>query len=208
MPPKAKTSSSDKVVCACGCGKVLSRRTQTRHLQACGPVMAVAEVIETRAYFGKRGAEGPESPQPQKRQRLRNSELDNRNLLPTPTPEASGYTPPQAVAPPNPLPSPTPAPSPPSKNLVVSQAAHEALSAPWTGPADFRYGDDKVFEDSNDTNGETALPVLIAGPTESEGSDTDSEGDDDGIGSSRTNVEDIPDIFEADADLNAEEYSM
>ena len=31
---------------------------------------------------------------------------------------------------------------------------------------------------------------------------------DDGIGSSRTNVEDIPDIFEADADLNAEEYSM
>ena len=51
MPPKAKTSSTDRIIYSCGCGDTVSRRMQTRHLQGHGPLMAVAGIIETRAYF-------------------------------------------------------------------------------------------------------------------------------------------------------------
>ena len=59
--------------------KALRQRQQSHHLQVCGPVMAVAEVIETRAYFCKRGIENPEPPPPQKRQRLEASEPPDGN---------------------------------------------------------------------------------------------------------------------------------
>ena len=49
--PKAKSRSTDRVLCACGCRDVMTRRTQTRHLQGHGPLMAVADVLKTRAYF-------------------------------------------------------------------------------------------------------------------------------------------------------------
>ena len=68
--PKAKTTSSDKVRCICGCGEVLSRRQQTHHLQGNGLVTAVAGVLESRAYFRKESTERSESPPPQKRRRF------------------------------------------------------------------------------------------------------------------------------------------
>ena len=77
---KGKSTSSDRVRCGCGCGCILSRQQQSHHLQAHGPVMAVAEVIETRAYFRKRGVENPEPPPPQKRQRLEVSEPPDGNF--------------------------------------------------------------------------------------------------------------------------------
>ena len=148
--PKAKTASTDRVLCACGCGKNLSRRQQTRHLQACGPVMAVAKIIETRAYFHERDTESSESSRPRKFRRLRTPMLtDDSPLLPVQ--QEQSYTAPQDIMPQHHSPSPTP----PPQSTIVSRAAHEALSAPWTGPADFRYSDDDVFENSNDAGGET-----------------------------------------------------
>jgi len=72
--PKVKTTSSDKVCCACGCGQTLSRRQQSRHLQGNGLVTAVAGVLESRAYFREESAEHSESPPPQKRRRLQTPE--------------------------------------------------------------------------------------------------------------------------------------
>lgn len=72
--PKVKTTSSDKVRCACGCGQTLSRRQQSRHLQGDGPVTAVAGVLESRAYFREERAERLESPPPRKRRRLQTPE--------------------------------------------------------------------------------------------------------------------------------------
>lgn len=160
--------------------------------------MAVAGVIETRAYFRKRGAENAESPQPWKRQRLQTStpEDDTRQ----------SYTPAPNVTPQDPSPPPAPAPL----SGVISTAAREALSVPWAGPADFRYGDDDDFEDSNDVNGETVHPVPIVGPAELGNSDTDSETDmdsDDDGGSSRSSMGEVPDTFDTNTDLNAAEYS-
>jgi hypothetical protein len=166
--------------------------------------MAVVGVIETRSFFRKRGAESPGSPRPQKRQRLQTPVL--KDLLPqTPAQQEQSYPHPPDITPPDPAPSPTPAPL--SRNPVISNATHEALSAPWTGPADFRYGDDDVFKDFSD---EAAQPAPVAGPTEPESSDTDSEADvdDDDFASSESDTEDsVPDIFETNADLNAAEYS-
>ena len=159
--------------------------------------MAVAEVIEARAYFRKRGTESPGSPRPQKRQRLQ-----------TPMPEdALPHIPLLDIAPPDPLPSP--APTLPSMDPAISRAVHGALSAPWTGPASFHYGDDDVFEDSSDDASRPAQPTPITGPTEPESSDTDLETDmdDDDPELSGSEVEEVPDILETNADLNAAEYS-
>lgn len=68
--PKVKTTSPNKVRCTCGCGQILSRRQQSRHLQGNGPVTAVAGVLESRAYFCEESAERLESPPPQKRRRI------------------------------------------------------------------------------------------------------------------------------------------
>ena len=74
--PKVKTTSPNKVHCTCGCGRILSRRQQSRHLQGNGPVMAVAGVLESRAYFREESAEcsSSESPPPQKRRRIQTPE--------------------------------------------------------------------------------------------------------------------------------------
>ena len=72
--PKVKATSSDKVRCACGCGRILSRRQQSRHLQGDGPVTAVAGVLESRVYFREESAQHSESPPPQKRRRLQTPE--------------------------------------------------------------------------------------------------------------------------------------
>ena len=49
----------------------------------------------------------------------------------------------------------------------------------------------------------------IPDPTELESSDTDSDADEDtnDVGLDRSSAEEIPDIFETNADLDAEEYS-
>jgi hypothetical protein len=160
--------------------------------------MAVAEILETRAYFRTRDKRSPDSPQPQKCQSLPTPILEDNS------PETLDITPPE------PLFQPTPAHL--VMDPITSNAAHEALSNPWAGPADFRYGDDDTFEDSNDINDEVAQPVPITGPAESEssdtGSETDASGDDSNdLGSSDFDMEEVPDIFETNADLNAAEYS-
>ena len=94
--PKSKTTSTDRVLCSCGCGNILSRRQQTRHLQARGPVMAVAKVIEARAYF--QDTESPEPPQPHKRQRLQTPVLTD-DSLPSTKEQEPGHTPPLDIAP-------------------------------------------------------------------------------------------------------------
>ena len=105
--------------------------------------------------------------------------------------------------------------SPPPTN-PISRAAHDALSTPWVGSADFRYTDDDGLEDSNDIGSQAVQPVPIRDPTEPESSGTDPEressntdSDIDGsdIGSSASDMGESPDIFETEADLNAAEYS-
>ena len=143
--------------------------------------------------------ESPGSPPP-KRQRLQTPVLES-------TPRR-GSSPPD-VRLPDPLPSPTPASS--SKDPAISGAVHDALSAPWTGPGEFHYGDEDTFV-SSDTDDETAQTVPIAGSTESDSSNTDSEADldvdmdNDDFGSGGSDIEDTPDVFETNADLNAAEY--
>ena len=189
--PKAKTNSTDRVRCACGCGNVLSRRQQTRHLQARGPVMAVAGVIETRAYFLKQDTESLELVQPRKRQKLQ-----------TPTPEGDlPQQPMEQAASQDSAPSTTPVLP---RNLDISRAARMALSTPWSGPVDFHGGDDDTLEVSNDINYEAPQPTPISDPTELESSDTDSDLD---VGASESDGGEVPDIFETNADLNTEEYS-
>jgi hypothetical protein len=156
---KAKAHSSNTVLCSCGCGDNVSKRMQTHHLQGRGPVMAVVGVIETKAYFRKRGAEAPESPWPQKHQRVIVPVLD------TPDNVLLVLSPPMTV-------------DPPSGNLLASEAAQTALSGPWTGPADFRPSDDNVFEDSNDISNDRVLfDPIVQDPhmdSELETSDIDS----------------------------------
>lgn len=48
----AKSKSSERILCFCGCKTYVSRRTQTRHLQGKGPTLALAEMFETQTYFG------------------------------------------------------------------------------------------------------------------------------------------------------------
>lgn len=153
--------------------------------------MAVAGVIETKAYFHKRGTEASESPQPQKRQRV---------VVPAPnTPDNISLAP-----------SPPIAADPPSGNPLTSKVAQTALSGPWTGPADFRPSDDNIFEDSNDVgNDRVRFDPIIQDPhadPESETSDTGSDMDGNDTEPSGSDTEGVPDIFETNADLNAAEH--
>ena len=204
--PKVKTTSTDRVRCSCGCGEFLSRRQQTRHQQGRGPVMAVAKVIEARAYFRERDTESPEPPQPRKRRRLQTPVLGDDSSQP-PTQRGRGCTPLSDIEQRDPPPSPAPAPAPLPRDPAVSNAAREALSAPWAGPVGLRYDNDDGFESTSDTSREPTHPV--PGPAELESSDMDSDTDTDGdgCGSSKPNMGDISDIFETNADLNTAEYS-
>lgn len=154
--------------------------------------MAVAGVIETKAYFRKRGAETSESPQPQKRQRVVVPVLDTPDNAPL-------------------VPSPPMVADPPSENLLTSEAARTALSGPWTGPTNFHPGDNDVFEDSNDiTNDRVQFDPIVQDPhadSELETSDTDFGADSGDIELSGSDTEGVPDIFETNADLNAAEHS-
>jgi hypothetical protein len=167
--------------------------------------MAVAGVIETKAYFRKRGTGASESPRPQKRRRV---------SIPAPEPRPPRALTPERHWPPPPEdtsldPSPAPASSPPSGDPVTSEAARTALSTPWTGPADFRYGDDEVFESSNDISNDRVRfdPIIEDTYAEPGSSDTDSSTDGDDIGPSGSDTEGVPDIFETNADLNVAEHS-
>lgn len=167
--------------------------------------MVVAGVIETKAYFRKRGTEASESSQPRKRQRV---------TIPTPEPcppqalvQEQRCTPPldTALSAPSPVLVTTPSPG----NPVTSKAACTALSTPWAGPAGFRYGDDEVFEGSNDVGNEGVQldPITEDTRTETEDSDMDSGTDADDVESSGSDTEGVPDIFETNANLNMAEHS-
>ena len=215
MPKSNKKSnkSSDKVFCSCGCDSYVAEKTQQRHLQGKGPTMAVAAVIETRAYFGnKRSAETPEPSPPQKRQRVTVNTPEPHSL-----PQQWEYhTPPPGdiLPPPSPVAAVTTPPSDPATSKVACTAA---LSAPWSGPADFRYCDDNAFEDSNDINNDRVQldPIVKDGDTNVEDSDMDLDVDSemdpdessDGDRVGGFDPESVPDIFETDAELSAEEYS-
>ena len=201
------TKSTDKVLCACGCGDTLTRRQQTRHLQAHGPLMAVAGVIRTRAYFRTQDVDGSESPQPRKRQRVTTPTLE---FLPPLTPARErGPTPLFENIPPTP--SLVPAPALP-RDSAISEAACTGLSVPWAGTACFRYDDSEVFEDSNDVNykGVQFEPISDTAESESSSTDTDLSSDSDLNNDSESDgseTGEVPDVFDTNADLNAGEYS-
>ena len=167
--------------------------------------MAVAKVIEARAYFRERETESPEPPRPRKRWRLQTHVREDNSPQPA-AQRGQGCTPlPDIIQPDSSL-SPAPAPDPLPKDPAVSNAAREALSAPWAGPAGFHYSDDG-FESTSDTSRELAHHV--PGPAELSSSDMDSDANMDGnnCGSSKSNMRDVSDIFETNADLNTAEYS-
>jgi len=170
--------------------------------------MAVAKVIETRTYFHERDTESPESPRPCKRQRLETPVPRNDSPQPL-TQQEQGYTPPPNAVSHYPSPSPARVSTPLPKDPVISKAAREALAGPWTGPTNFCYDDDENFDDPNDIGVETAQPVPVPDPTEPESSDTESDADADidDAGLSESDVGEVPDIFETNADLDAAEYS-
>ena len=201
------------ILCSCGCGLHVAKKTQQRHLQGKGPIMAVAGVIETRAYFGnKRRADKSEPSRPRKRQRV---------TVYTPEPhslpqQGEWHTPlPENIPPaPSPAAAATTLPSDPTTPKVTCAAA---LSAPWSGPADFRYCDSDAFEDSNDINNDKVRldPIVDDSDANVEDSDMDSdtysETDLDGSSSGDRlggfNPESVPDIFETDAEMSAAEHS-
>ena len=155
--------------------------------------MAVAGIIETRAYFRKRATDNSEPYQPRKRQRVA-----------APLPEFLKPSPDHW--PDNELPAPSPTPTLTSSlNPTASEVAHTALSASWNGPADPHYNDDEVFEDSNDLDGGDTWLEPIVSAVESESSDADSEDSD--FESNVSETEEAPDIFDTNVDLNAAEHS-
>lgn len=199
--PKAKTSSTDRVLCSCGCGDTVTRRTQTRHLQGHGPLMAVAGVLKTRAYFRKHGSDDSESPPFKKRQRVVAPTLEFQlPLTPTqrePSPPCQRYSEP-TTPPPNPTPALTIDPT--------SDAAHIALSAPWMGPADFHYNDNEDFGDLDEAGCDGTQLESTDGTPEPEGSDAGSSGDSDTSESDQSEVK-VSDTYDANVDLNAAEFS-
>ena len=187
---KAKSHSTNKVLCACGCSDVVMRRTQTHHLQGHGPLMAVAGVLKTRAYFQKHSLDDTESSQLRKRQKVAAPALE--------------FWPPsqQDNKPPTSPPNPTPA----SATDPTSDAARIALSVPWTGPTDFRYDDDEAFEDLNEASlDEIEIEPAVSTP-EPEGSDAGSDEDSDASESDPSEAG-VSGMFDTNIDLNAAEYS-
>ena len=177
-------------------------------MRARGPVMAVAGIIETRAYFRKRGMDRSKSPRPRKRQQVQTLQPTDDGLWTTSAEELGD--PPLDLPP---VPAHTQDPGPLPRNPAISSVAREALSAPWTGLVDSHRGDDDV-EDSNDINGQTTEPIQTPGSAEPGSSDVDSGTDDEEVGLtdlgvrlSGSSTEVFPDIFETDADLNTTEYS-
>ena len=165
-------------------------------------MMAVAGIIETKAYFRKRGADDSEPPRAAKRQRVTTPPLE---FPPPPTPIQQEPSPvrPLGIEPPAPALSPTPISS---ASPTILEAARAAMSVSWRGSADLRYNDDDIFEDSNDVGHKGAQFDPIISAAGSESSDMDSEDDGD-FESNRSETEDVPDIFDTNVDLNTTEHS-
>lgn len=199
--PKAKTSSTDRVICSCGCGDTVTRRTQSRHLQGHGPLMAVAGVLKTRAYFHKRGSDNSESPRPRKRQRVI---TPTSELWPPSAPTQQELSPlcQQDSEPTTPPPNPTPA----SSIDPASNVAHIALSLPWMGPADFRYNDDEDFEGSNEVNHDGTQLKSTDSTPEPEGPDMGSD-ESGNISESERSGTGVSDMFDMNVGLNTAECS-
>jgi hypothetical protein len=155
--------------------------------------MAVAEVIETRAYFRRKRPGHSKASLPQRQRRFQTPRQmdDDPPMVPA---EEFG----RPLRDPSLVPAPTQEPVPPARNPVIPSIAHEALSAPWMGPVNLHYRDD------DPETSDQATP----GDSEPESSDADSETDDDEVGLGGFSDRGLPDIFETDADLNAAEYSQ
>jgi hypothetical protein len=165
--------------------------------------MAVAGIIETRAYFRKQDADDSEPPRPRKRQRV---VTPMPEFLPPLVPAQRELSP--AHPPDNELLTPSPAPAPASSvNPTTRRVVRTALSSSWAGPADLHYDDDETFEDSNDVGHRGIQLEPIVSPVESESSDTDSDAEDGDFDLNRSEIDEGPDIFDTDVDLNATEHS-
>jgi hypothetical protein len=168
--------------------------------------MAVAGVIETRAYFRRQrttGCSNPDLPRKHKRLETPQPADDDSPMLSS---EDFGHLPPDPSQSPtlNSIPDPSSSP----RNSAISGIVHKALSFPWAGPVDLRY-EDKNPEDSDDVSCRTTQPIPAPGSdTEPRSSDVDfSEADDSEVEFGESSAGRFPDIFETDADLNATEYS-
>jgi len=186
LPPLAfvtmpKSKSSEKVLCSCGCGTRVSRRTQTRHLQGNGPTLALAEVFETRDYFGTTYANssgvGHSVGEVHPPKRCRIATPDPRSPLAQPSPR------------------PTSNLNGPSRSDTPAINPDDVLAGRWTGHSD---GDDS--EDGIGFEGHP-IPELVevSGDEGAEESELDSEDQwDDGVVE-----EDPPGVLEMNVELDA-----
>lgn len=124
--------------------------------------MAVAGVIETRAYFRRQKNVHRKFPLAQKHQKHQAPQPmdDDPPMIPTDKPD-------------HPALLPTQDPSTPARNPGISSIARKALSAPWTGVADLHHGDDNL-EDLDDLGDQTAPPIPTSDSIEPGSSDVDS----------------------------------
>ena len=175
--------------------------------------MAVAEVIETKAFFRKRCPEASKSSRPPKHQRLTSHALEPRPFSQAGSQEQCRTPLPDNIPP---APSPVvPVAAPPSEGPTDPKSTcTAALSARWSGPGHFDNCKNRIFEDSSNISDSEIQPDAITEDayTSSEDADTNSDtGSDmpsdgnsvesDGIGS-----EWVPEIAETDAEMNAAEH--
>jgi len=173
----AKSKSSEKVLCSCGCKGHISQWTQTRHLQGNGPTLALAEMFETQNYFGATHSNPPrtvcldEDVHPSKRRRI---------AVVDPMPS---LTPP----PPQPVPDLDPL-LPPGTSAIDSD---EILAGRWAGCGGVDADDDIEFE------GDFIPQLMEVSDDEDEGSEVGSDDEwDNEIG------EDLLEVLETNVELD------
>ena len=177
----ATSRSSETVLCSCGCGEHVSRRTQTRHLQGKGPTLALAEMFERRSYFGTghmddSGIDGLGGDvRPPKRRRVA-----------TPDPR-----PPPIQSPTQPAPN-LDAPSMPNASAIDTD---DILASRWMGRNDIGDPDNDV-----DFEGHPVPQLVEVSGDEDEDSEFDLE--------DHEVAEDLLEVLETNVELDASEAGM
>lgn len=202
-----KSKSSEQVLCSCGCNTRVSRRTRTRHLQGNGPTLALAEMFETRNYFGTTHASnfGDGHTRPSKRRRIMTMDpgpplmtTDPGPPLVTTDPGPSLVITDPGLSLVHPAPQSTPSLDVPPPLDTPTINPDEILASRWMGRDDI--GD---LDDDIEFEGHSIPQLAEVSDDEDEDSELDSEDQwDDGV------AEDLLEILQTNVELDASDAGM